>query len=94
MTTNLSFIQELGKSKSATHGTSLVTLYVLPESNMSIVGEQLNSELSTSQNIKDKNVRAGVRDALKSLIQQVKSYGYTAHENGLVLCAGELDYCV
>ena len=88
-------VQNLATVTSQTRGTSLVTIYVPPETNLGFVTSRLTSELSTSQNIKDKSVRSCVQSALKSGLQKIKSYpGHKAPENGFVLCAGEIDSCV
>lgn len=84
----------LRDAKSISSGTSLITLYVPGNTSMSIVSNQLSSELSTSQNIKSKSVRSGVQSAIKSCQQQIKLLGTTAPENGLVLCAGEIQSCI
>ena len=88
--TDKSVVQELLKASSLTRGTSLVTIYVPGDSNLSQVVTKLRNELSTSQNIKDKTVRSSVQSALKSGLHKLKSY-CSVPENGFVLCAGEIN---
>jgi peptide chain release factor subunit 1 len=92
--TDQQIVQDLANSKSATKGTSLVTLYVSGNSNMNNVSNTLISELSSSQNIKSKQTRTAVQSALKSIQQIVKSLPHIAPENGLVLLGGELNYSI
>lgn len=87
-------IRDLGLAKANSGGTSLVTLYIPSGYAMSLVSEKLTSELSTAPNIKSKAVRKDVISALKSANATIKSYKrHNAPENGLVLCAGESNYC-
>jgi peptide chain release factor subunit 1 len=89
--TPLEVIKNLAESRSVTRGTSLVTIYVPSNSQISLVTEKLNNELSTSMNIKSKDVRQAVQSALKSGMQLIKNYpAHCAPENGFVLCAGEI----
>jgi peptide subunit release factor 1 (eRF1) len=87
-------LKQLSETTSATGGTSLVSLMVPGETQMSIIASQLNKELSTSQSIKDKDVRTNIQSSLKALIQQIKPYGASAPANGLVMIAGETKYCI
>ena len=88
-------LKELSKSRSQTGGTSLITMLISGGYSMSIVTKKLIAELSTSTNIKDKNVGKSVASALKSCITCIKSSKWhNAPENGLVLCAGEAEYCL
>ena len=87
-------LRNIDSAKSASGGTSLITLYIPSNYAMSLVSEKLMSELSTASNIKNKNVRKDVISALKSAMSTIKSYNkYVAPENGLILCAGESTYC-
>lgn len=87
-------LRKLQSAKANSMGTSLVTLYIPGGYAMSIVSEKLTSELSTAPNIKSKTVRKDVISALKSAQACIKSYSkHSAPANGLVLCAGELNYC-
>ena len=81
-------VKQLSELKSSIGGTNLVTLHIPSNYAMSLVSETLTSELSTAENIKDKNVRKSVTTALKSSIQTIKSCRmHHAPINGLVLCA-------
>jgi peptide subunit release factor 1 (eRF1) len=96
METSFELVQRLSLAKSESRGTSLVTLYVPSFYNMDLVVEGLNQELSTSLNIKSKQVRSDVQSALKSglykIKDQIKLSGHKAPENGFVLCSGHSDY--
>ena len=82
-------IQALAKLRSASRGTSLVTLLITPGTALSLPREQVQQELATSKNIKSKNVRKDVADALKSCGQLLHSrHPDVAPGNGLVLCCG------
>lgn len=90
MTESKEFIQWLSNLKSETGGTSLVTYYIPAGYPLALITKKINTELSTGNNIKDKNVSKAVITALKSASQLLKtSKFHTAPNNGLVLCAGE-----
>ena len=85
-----SFIQWLSNLKSQTNGTRLVTYYIPGGYSISLITKKINTELSTGNNIKDKNVSKAVLTALKSASLLLKTCKlHNAPENGLVLCAGE-----
>lgn len=87
-------VRNLSLSKANSSGTSLVTLYIPGGYTMSLVSEKLTSELSTAPNIKNKTVKKDVISALKSAQNIIKSFNkHNAPVNGLVLCAGESNYC-
>lgn len=76
-------------------GTSLVTLYLqnTDSNSTSIALSKLNYELGTASNIKSKDVRKNVTEALKTTIYNLKSSPY--NKEGLVFCSGIVDgYCV
>lgn len=88
-------VYDLSETSSLTRGTSLITLYVPSKMNLGNVSTQLTSELSSSQNIKSKDVRLAVQSGIKSLQQKVRTYadthGHCAPQNGFVLIAGEIE---
>jgi peptide subunit release factor 1 (eRF1) len=87
-------VKELSLAKANSGGTSLVTLYIPGGYTMSLISEKITSELSTAPNIKNKSVRKDVISALKSIQSSIKSFSkHVAPENGLVVCAGESNYC-
>lgn len=94
MPTHKRIVHRLSEMRSQTGGTSLITLQIPSNHSMGLVTKSLTNELSTATNIRDKSVRKSVISTLKSALNAVKCYGYTAPENGLVLCAGETKYCV
>lgn len=86
------FVYWLSTVKSQTGGTSLVTYFIPGGYPIALISKRINSELSTGNNIKDKNVSKAVLTALKSSAQILKnSKLHNAPENGLVLCAGETE---
>lgn len=90
MAENKEFIQWLANLRSQTGGTSLVTYYIPAGYSIALISKKINTELSTGNNIKDKNVSKAVLTALKSASQLLKmSKLHSAPANGLVLCAGE-----
>lgn len=86
--TSLETVSALAKCRSAINGTNLITLYIPMNYNMDISIKQLNNELSTASNIKDKNVRKSVISTLKRSIDNL-SILPNNYSNGLVLCSGE-----
>lgn len=89
------FLESLQNATSATGGTSLLTYYVPPQTEMHLVSTHFTTELASASNIKDRAVREGVKTALRSVLQTLKSSEYrTTPENGLVVLAGELASCV
>ena len=79
----------LSKLKSSSTGTSLITYLLQAGSSVWLAVDKLNSELSTANNIKSKNVRKDVEYALRSALYQLKNYkAHVVPENGLVLCSG------
>ena len=92
MIENKEFIQFLANLKSQSGGTSLVTYYIPSGYPIALISKRIATELSTGNNIKDKNVSKAVLTALKSASQILKtSKLHNAPENGLVLCAGETE---
>jgi peptide subunit release factor 1 (eRF1) len=87
--TAFNILQSLAKCVSSINGTNLITLYIPANYNLSLIIKQLNTELSTASNIKDKNVRKSVITSLKRSIENISSLPVIAPSNGLVLCAGE-----
>lgn len=90
--TDYEIIKALSEAKSQTRGTSLITMLIPPKTNYGLVTSKITSELSTSENIKNKIVRSSVQSSLRSGLQQIRSCsGNNAPENGLILCAGEIE---
>ena len=89
-----SLLKDLSQEISSTGGTSLITYIVKPFYSLHLIGEKLNSELSTASNIKDKNVRKDVITALKSCLDAIKNMKIASTpQNGLVILSGETRYC-
>ncbi|MEF8815089.1 MAG: peptide chain release factor aRF-1 [Halovenus sp.] len=72
-------------------GTQLVTIYVPPERHISDVVAHVTQEHSEASNIKSKDTRTNVQDALKSIKDRLKYYDTKPPENGMVLFSGAVD---
>jgi peptide subunit release factor 1 (eRF1) len=90
MQTPIEIINQLSEATSETNGTSLITLYVPYNYQLSVINTLLNNELSSCHNIKDKTVKSAVQKALKNSIQKINQIEEFP-ENGFVLCAGNLN---
>jgi peptide chain release factor subunit 1 len=72
-------------------GTQLVTIYVPPDRQISDVVGHVTQEHSEASNIKSKQTRTAVQDALKSLKDRLRYYDTYPPDNGLVLFSGAVD---
>jgi peptide chain release factor subunit 1 len=71
-------------------GTQLVSIYVPEDRRISDVVAHITQEHSEASNIKSKQTRTAVQDALSSLKARLKYYD-TPPENGMVLFSGAID---
>ena len=71
-------------------GTQLVTIYVPPDMQISDVVAHVTQEHSEASNIKSKDTRTNVQDALASIKARLKYYD-NPPENGMVLFSGAID---
>ncbi|WP_435076322.1 peptide chain release factor aRF-1 [Halococcus sp. AFM35] len=71
-------------------GTQLVSLYITPDEQISDNVAHINEEYSEASNIKSKQTRTNVQDALKSIKDRLRYYD-TVPENGMVLFSGAID---
>jgi len=71
-------------------GTQLVTIYVPPGTRISEVVQHVTQEHSEASNIKSKQTRTNVQDALSSIKSRLQYYD-EAPENGLVLFSGAVN---
>ncbi len=69
--------------------TELVTVYIPGGANINLTSNQLDSERSTAENIKSKQVRSNVIDALNMIVRELKKYKQTP-ENGLAIFCGNI----
>ncbi len=83
-----STIQKLSQSKSLNNSTSLVTLYVPSTTKISDLNKMITSEISKCTNIKSRQTRKGVADALHSVISQLKRYK-SIPSNGIAIFTGD-----
>ena len=72
-------------------GTQLVTIYAPDDRQVSDVVQHVTQEHSEASNIKSKQTRTAVQDALKSIKDRLKYYDTYPPENGLVLFSGAVD---
>jgi peptide chain release factor subunit 1 len=72
-------------------GTQLVTIYIPPDRKISDVVEHVTQEHSEASNIKSKQTRTAVQDALKSIKDRLRYYDTFPPDNGMVLFSGAVD---
>ncbi|MFB6151814.1 MAG: peptide chain release factor aRF-1 [Haloarculaceae archaeon] len=72
-------------------GTQLVTIYVPEDRQVSDVVAHVTQEHSEASNIKSKETRTNVQDALKSIKDRLRYYDTYPPENGMVLFSGAVD---
>ncbi|MFB6195714.1 MAG: peptide chain release factor aRF-1 [Haloplanus sp.] len=72
-------------------GTQLVTIYIPPDKQISSVVAHVTQEHSEASNIKSKQTRTNVQDALTSIKDRLRYYDTYPPENGLVLFSGAVD---
>jgi len=82
-------IEELDEYRGS--GTQLVSIYVPPDKHISDVVQHVTQEHSEASNIKSKDTRTNVQDALKSIKDRLKYYETKPPENGMVLFSGAID---
>jgi peptide chain release factor subunit 1 len=82
-------IEELTEYRGS--GTQLVTIYVPEDRLISDVVAHVTQEHSEASNIKSKDTRTNVQDALKSIKDRLKYYDTKPPENGMVLFSGAVD---
>jgi len=70
-------------------GTELVTLYVPPNKTISDVTNYLRQESATASNIKSKQTRKNVQDAIESALQRLKLFNDPG-PTGLVIFSGAI----
>jgi peptide chain release factor subunit 1 len=78
------------KSKNG-QGTEMITLYVPAEKRMSDIISYLNGEYGSVANIKSKQTRNNVQDALTSIMSRLRIYGNVAPNKGLAVFSGSVD---
>ncbi|PSP90845.1 peptide chain release factor 1 [Halobacteriales archaeon QS_4_69_34] len=72
-------------------GTQLVTIYIPPDRQISDVAAHITQEHSEASNIKSKQTRTNVQDALRSIKDRLRYYDTYPPENGMVLFSGAID---
>lgn len=71
-------------------GTQLVTIYIPPDKRINDVVAHVRQEHSEASNIKSKQTRTNVQDALSSIQSRLKGYDRTP-ENGMVIFSGAVE---
>ena len=69
--------------------TELVSVLIPGGANINLTSNQLESERSTAENIKSKQVRSNVIDALNMIVRELKNYKQTP-QNGLAIFCGNI----
>jgi peptide chain release factor subunit 1 len=82
-------IEELNEFEGS--GTQLVTIYVPEDRQVSDVVAHVTQEHSEASNIKSKQTRTNVQDALTSIKDRLRYYDTYPPENGMVLFSGAVD---
>ena len=72
-------------------GTQLVTIYVPEDRQISDIVAHVTQEHSEAANIKSKETRTNVQDALRSIKDRLRYYDTFPPENGMVLFSGAVD---
>ncbi len=72
-------------------GTQLVTIYVPDDRQISDVVAHVTQEHSEAANIKSKQTRTNVQDALTSIKDRLRYYSTYPPDNGIVLFSGAVD---
>lgn len=72
-------------------GTQLVTIYVPSDRQISDVAAHTTQEHSEASNIKSKQTRTNVQDALTSIKDRLKYYDTFPPDNGMVLFSGAVN---
>ncbi|MFB6111562.1 MAG: peptide chain release factor aRF-1 [Halobacteriaceae archaeon] len=72
-------------------GTQLVTIYIPEDKQVSAVVNHVTQEHSEASNIKSKQTRTNVQDALTSIKDRLRYYDNYPPENGIVLFSGAVD---
>jgi len=72
-------------------GTQLVSIYIPEDKLISDVVAHVTQEHSEASNIKSKDTRTAVQDALTSIKDRLRYYDVKPPENGIVLFSGAID---
>ena len=72
-------------------GTQLVTIYIPEDKQISSVVQHVTQEHSEASNIKSKQTRTNVQDALTSIKDRLRYYDTFPPDNGIVIFSGAID---
>lgn len=71
-------------------GTELISVYIPPGTDRSVVMKQLSDEVSQSSNIKDPKTRKNVQGALRKIINLLKQINFKLPDTGLAIFCGNV----
>ena len=80
-------IKTLTTHRALFNSTSLVTMYIPGDTKVCDITKMVNSEISKTPNIKSRQTRQGVQDALQAILTNVKSVSHFPSK-GVALFAG------
>ena len=80
-------VDRLVTRKSLNNSTTLVTFYVPPTTRLTDLNKMVNLEISKTPNIKSRQTRQGVQEALQAVSTQVKLLK-TVPPNGIAIFTG------
>lgn len=81
-------LKALATQRALSNSTSLVTLYVPGSTNPNDLVRMIRSELSKAPNIKIRQTRQGVQDALQAVLTNIKGLRQLPR-NGVVIMTGQ-----
>ena len=86
-------LEELIKTLGSIKGrhTELVSVLIPAGANINLTSRQLEGERSTAENIKSKQTRSNVIDALNMIVRELKNYKQTP-QNGFAIFCGNISY--
>jgi peptide chain release factor subunit 1 len=81
-------LRTLSAAKSLNNSTSLITLYIPASTKISDLSKMIITEISEASNIKSRQTRQGVQDALQAVSTHIKRMKKLP-TNGVVIMTGE-----
>jgi peptide subunit release factor 1 (eRF1) len=86
------FLKLLLTTKSSIYKSNLVTIYATPERKISDITDHLSKEMSTAQNIQDKENKKAVITSLSNLRKAITIL--PQNKNGYIFLSGEIESCI
>lgn len=84
----IKMLRTLTAARSLNNSTSLITMYIPGSTKLSDLSKMITTEIAEASNIKSRQTRQGVQDALQSVSTHVKSMKKLP-SNGVVIMTGE-----